>query len=934
MRNELQHIEQIERYLNNQMTADEKSTFEQLLQEDPSLATQVQTQQLLMQAAIRKAIKADIAKYGATGGNFNWAKWTGITGGVILVAILSYFSWFSNDNDVIKAETEEIGSHQMSTDADTNDSQEIAAEDSINYEGSIADTNTNVLQKSTTPKSKAFNYTEDTHCGGLKTWIEPEKQIALIDPKKGKTIEGKEGTLIIVPTDAFVDQNGDLITDEVSLELVEALRISDMIAYNLTTMNDNNALHSGGMIYVQPYVNGEKVNINPERPIYIEIPTEDYQADMKAWEGVIDQEGNINWKNPKDLEKYLTIVDFDLLNFLPNGFEEAVAAGMPFKTYKTADKELVDSLYYSLFAQQLSESGEIDNLEEDSLYTYDEVMKFLGPSANMTGLEAYNDGKLTFREWLEILFGKSYLRGKTTLIGHVEDQFGKRIPNAKIQIVQNGFVNKQMITTDNKGYFTFNKLEDGDFVVYVTASGYDNYSSCVYKAGKDETFTIESALVLNPSSGINSNRKNSPGLIVEALTEEENSSSDSKVENKCFVSPQSVKTIKTDNFGKTFLSTKEFEDRIKVIHQMPRAQQIFDLYVNNLSKNLWEVDEMAAKLLTGNDQQLFKAFAAQKLTNVKDANIYQDQLSAYYNEKKKENEKAAMQAAKAYQQKSEAELVKYQQQMNQLVKDYNQLSYGVNSTKKLPNGNVSLSNVNGSKRLNFTIPTPSLGLNKKNVATASNSYATPWYTAGWMNIDAYLHELSYGEQTVQINTKEKGAKIYQCLNLLKTVIPLTVTGIIAKAKFPKQGLPSATKMEKTYAIGIKKDQDGTLKYAEKHYNPYTGSSIEMEWKEVSPAELMENLQQLDGATSPLVNEIKAQEEAIRKELEIKAQKAALKQEMDAIQTKMDAINKALEKERAFISSLERVVNSCGIEERKVVFKDELQENNKVNVIAY
>lgn len=911
MRNELQHIEQIERYLNLQMNANEKELFEQSLQTNPTLAKQVETQKLLMQATVRKAIKADIAKYGTTGGNFNWAKWTGIIGGVIVLLGLSYFAWFNNSIPGTNSNLEENTTTQANIPnpvvlSDTNHLDCIQNE--LSHE-EVLDT----ISEESALKSKIYHYSEDTHCGGLKTWVAPHQQIIKIDPKKGKTIEGKEGTLIIVPTDAFLTKDGQIVTTEVTLELVEALKISDMIAYNLTTMNDQNALHSGGMIYLQPYANGKKVNINPERPLYVEIPTEDYHPEMKAWEGVIDSDGNINWQNPKDLEKYLTIVDFDLLNFLPEGFEEAVAAGIPFKSYQTADKELVDSLYYSLSFSHFNQLN-MDSVQrdDDSLYSYDEVKNILGSTENLLGPESPKEGKFAFREWLEILFGKTYLKGKTTLIGHVEDQYGKRIPNARVQVLQKGYINKENILTDSKGYFTFNRLEDGDFKVFVSSIGYDNYTSSIFTSGKDETFTIESPLILNLStSPPNGGKFGDSDFGSEQLAV--NASKNGLKDNlQCYVSPQSIKTIKTENFAKTFLATKEFEDRIKVIHQMPGAQRIFDLYVNNLDKDLWEVDQLAAKLLSGSDQSIFNDFAAQKLTNVKNANIYQDQLSAYYNKKKKENEDAVLKSSKAYQQKSVSQLLKYQQQMNNLVSDYNALSYGNKSAGNLPNNNLSLSKVNSSKRLKFTIPTPSLGLNKKNVATAKNSYATKWYDSGWMNIDAYLHELSNGEKNIDIHVGQKGAKIYQCLNILKAVIPLTVSGIIAKAKFPKAGQPSATKMEKTFAIGIDRNQDGTLMYAEKHYNPYSNASITMEWKEVSADQLMDKLQQLDGPTSRLVSEIKAQEEMIKKQLEINAKKAVLKQEMDSIQAKIDSINENLAKERAFIASLEAVVNSCGI----------------------
>lgn len=69
---------------------------------------------------------------------------------------------------------------------------------------------------------------------------------------------------------------------------------------------------------------------------------------MLVYKGVRDENGNMNWIEPKKLENYLVNVDFKLLDFLPEGFQAEVDNGMPYKSYKTATPKLTDSLYYSL----------------------------------------------------------------------------------------------------------------------------------------------------------------------------------------------------------------------------------------------------------------------------------------------------------------------------------------------------------------------------------------------------------------------------------------------------------------------------------------------------------------------------------------------------------------------------------------------------------
>lgn len=1054
MRNELQHIEQIEKYLHGEMNAAEAKVFEENMKNNPALAEQVATQQLVMQAAVRKALKADIAKYGAAAsGGFSWIKWLGITTGVVVIAMISYFainseSTITEDEQIVAqtTQTEESSpiiemTPSLDTLADQNsfDSTEAVADEVSETAIAASNEHTNKDQK------KSFSYAEDTECGGLKTWVEPDRQIATINPQKGAIVEGKEGTLIIVPTDAFVDDNGKLIKDEVELELVEALKVSDMLAYNLTTMNNENALQSGGMIYIQPTVDGKKVNINPDRPLYIEIPTDDYNPDMKAWEGVIDENGDINWENPKELEKFLTIVDFDLLDLLPNGFEEAVAAGMPFKNHKKEDKALVDSLYYSLEFNSNSKNGIIDSNPCDE---YDNE----------------NLGYFTIRENQGTIdFGITVLR-----------QSGEVVPNANCELKLGSEV-VQTISTDKSGFARFTniyqgvyqiKICDAEFVTYASGlnlpyssdglriytqdqapekvfssiyqertsnsqktfeyltgkkfedreinntgsyiksyqitkiiktpsecnkcdeeNSYDNAkfkdgspnasiiikltdesfqalpgvacdlrigNSSVFSAVSDSKGYVKFPQVINGlyqfkacngkqaayiydfkiTKGTNPLTPIMPFVDPTQLTEMQwgkrvlcglNSDNEESESNapSCFISPQSIKTIKSDQFSNTFLSTKEFEERIKVLHQMPNAQSLFDLYVNNLGKNLWEVDEMVAAKLDGADKQFFTDFATQKLTNVKDANIYQGQLSAFYNKKKQEYIAATKKANAVYQKKSTAELTKYQSEISKLKSEYNSLTMAQNelSSTSTNSGNIVLNAPSSNKKkINFpsiNLPLPNKKLPKQNVATTKNSYATTWYSSGWMNIDAYLHELDKGNKTVEIEVKEKSGKVYQCLNMLKTIVPLTITGIIAKAKFPKPGTPAGTKMRNTYTIGIRKD-NGQLQYAETFYNPYKTNKVSLNWTNVSSDELKDKLMRLDG-TELLLDDIQQQEEIIQKQLEIKKKKAELELQKQNIQNEMNAIiektkdiEAKLAKERAFISSLEAVVNKCGV----------------------
>ncbi|MBO9703325.1 MAG: cytochrome c [Sporocytophaga sp.] len=177
----------------------------------------------------------------------------------------------------------------------------------------------------------------------------PESQYFDVNAEAGGIVESKNGLVISVPENAFLDNEGNVIKGSVRIELAEAFGIEEMILSGLETLTDKNkSLESDGMFYFKASANGKNVNINPKNPIYIESPVSKEKEGFMLYNGVRNKDGKIRWKDPKPMEKWLIPVDLELLDFYPEGFESAVAEGMPFRNYKTATKALTDSLYYSL----------------------------------------------------------------------------------------------------------------------------------------------------------------------------------------------------------------------------------------------------------------------------------------------------------------------------------------------------------------------------------------------------------------------------------------------------------------------------------------------------------------------------------------------------------------------------------------------------------
>lgn len=327
-----------------------------------------------------------------------------------------------------------------------------------------------------------------------------KSQIFKIEGKKDNIIEGKSGTKIVFPKGCFKNKKGNIVDGEISIELAEALTMSDMILSNLTTNSNGKLLQTDGMLYFNATQNGEQLVVNKENPIYIELPTKKRKDGMSAYRGVRDSAGNMNWLDPKPIESFLKTVDLNQLNFLPEHFLHAVEYGLPYKNHKIATAELADSLYYLL----------------------------------------------------SVIDGSEFVKG---------------IHNTNL----------------NEPYYNQN--------IKVVKSKYT-----------DDSYEVDT--------------KHNQAT---------------RYKKDCGIDPAIIKTIKSSKFQNSLIATKEFEDRMKLIHKTCN-QKILEIYTKNINRNMYELDSMATKLEKDDHLKTeFNGFYLQKKGKIKDADKYSKLLDEYYN---------------------------------------------------------------------------------------------------------------------------------------------------------------------------------------------------------------------------------------------------------------------------------------------------------------
>jgi len=116
----------------------------------------------------------------------------------------------------------------------------------------------------------------------------------------GGQFVSEDGIQFTVPNHAFRDGNGDTIFGTVDVELIEIITPSDMILMNKTTTSDGDPLVTGGQFKATFTSNENPVFISEDTVLYVRVPTEISDPNMRVFNGTEDATGFLNWKPAPD----------------------------------------------------------------------------------------------------------------------------------------------------------------------------------------------------------------------------------------------------------------------------------------------------------------------------------------------------------------------------------------------------------------------------------------------------------------------------------------------------------------------------------------------------------------------------------------------------------------------------------------------------------
>lgn len=172
----------------------------------------------------------------------------------------------------------------------------------------------------------------------------PASQNMIVEPKRDTLLVGEQGTIIFVPTGALITAEGEIPTGPIEVTLVETFSKKDFILAGLSATSGDELLETGRMVFLNATARGEQLQINPEIPLYLEIPAARMKEGMMAFSGEWGTQG-INWQDPVPAEKWLIPVPLKTLDFHadPPSDSSVARTGISFSVPDPADNPLVDA---------------------------------------------------------------------------------------------------------------------------------------------------------------------------------------------------------------------------------------------------------------------------------------------------------------------------------------------------------------------------------------------------------------------------------------------------------------------------------------------------------------------------------------------------------------------------------------------------------------
>jgi hypothetical protein len=549
-----------------------------------------------------------------------------------------------------------------------------------------------------------------------------------IDNTRDTVIETQNGIIFHIPANAFGDVN------TYDLEIKVALDALDIMEAELSTMSDSNLLATAGMFKITATKDGVELQLADGKKITAQVPTDEVDPDIMLFDGVEDSTGNVNWVNPKKIKNYLITRSFDDLDFYPRGYLAKVAE----LGYDASDKQFTDSLYWS-FDCRIQESFEVP--EEISLV---KKTNFSSHSSRYR-----SDG------W----------QPKT---GFIKSDLTKEKNTERIRSnlsKKSNFWLPRLIKFQNQ-YGPANLCYGNEWMQVANGDYWGSELDIIlYTENQAEMWRI------SEFSGDTVRTQNE--IVTNTVVK------DGSTKQIC---PASIQALQTKRFTKTYIATKEFEQRLQHLFEICDETSL-NVYIANLDKDISYSDSIVASRISGAKKAIFERFAAQKLGNTEKANPAFAKLGAYHKKKKDAYDKAARKARKKVLDKYAKEDAT--KQNRDLKKSTDESQDRANVFEKELKTNL----IEAYRQAGISYPSP---------LAPKAMYTVPITTTGWKNLDQYVTASTISRTSLKTTYNNKDISIEY--HKLKVQVENEASYDFVNVYLIPNKLPSYQKMNKKDAV--------------------------------------------------------------------------------------------------------------------------------------
>lgn len=711
----------IERYLNNELSAEGKQAFEAALKENQDLQKEFELHKLTTEIIQRDSLRTLVK---ASGKWFRLKKML-VNSGMVLViaAVLASALYFFA-----------------------------------------------ILSKDTAGKTNEPQILEQSLLNRLEQTLAFEN----IDPEyfrftgESDVFLSASGVLLSITDESFL-LDGKPYTGAAIIQWQEAQQASDIVKAGLSTKSGDQLLETQGMFSLNAFTpEGKKLQLT-DQGVYVQVPVDELKKDMKLFTGVPGKDGQIDWQHPVELERLPKPKDMSRMDLFPPRYEPKLNELKWFR-----EKSKRDSLYLSFEEGAPLKDSTATSIDEIQMYTQPQMetpkkiseapypsgatqISMIIPPKPQDNLNGKQKLVPSGQTGVELSEDKVHWSFNVRYVGNNEAEI-----IATVVIKTPWHINALYLPKGTFGIATSLKLkENPNFKLIGKPS--EPKPILIHDDKVDEDLAYHTGGVqfkqkIRLTGQIPFELKGT--YLYQACNESHclppfNGTLSLEINgagsSKSHIPPSKVLAIWKKQFNGTNLATQDFEDRMKEIHNTC-DENVFDVYAKSLNEPLWKLDQRVVQM--GYPQ--FQRFADQKVGMLKLDDVHQQNLAAFY-------EKALETLHQTGRKNVEAALKKDLQWDQKLMRERDRevLRQGVRAslnTAREADFNLAHLSKQMGQTLGFAVTSETVASRDKYVAENWPAAPAKQSLPVVVNIDRLTKGLLSSRKSVDVFTMDKGKK--------------------------------------------------------------------------------------------------------------------------------------------------------------------------------